>query len=237
VRRKLLVAALVTAAATLSFWRTGRALGDNRPAGSASSYDTRVALVDLAYVFKKYDKFNRLSEQMKADVKAKEAQVNQAQQEIKQIMEQRSQLAPDSTTAKEKDALIVQKRTSLEVMTNSLRQEFTQREATIYHQTYQEVEAVIKDYAEKRGISLVLRAARDDDKAPTNPQDVIKEVSQQVIYSLPQMDITEDILNTLNRSASVAGPKGGTPSKTGPAQPAPRAPSNTVKKPSTTFQR
>ena len=204
-RRNLLVVALAAAVTLALVWRTGTALGDNRP-NSSTGLEARVALVDLAYIFKNYDKFTRLSDQMKADVQTREKQIIQAQQDLKELLNKRNQFAPDSANYKDNDAAIVKKKAELENETERARREFTQREANIYHQVYQEIEAAIKTYAESNGITLVLRAARDADNSGANPQDVIKEVSQQVIYALPQMDITDQILQMLNRSTN-AGPR------------------------------
>jgi hypothetical protein len=83
------------------------------------------------------------------------------------------------------------------------------------------VELTIASYAERAGITLVLRASRDEETSTNNPQDVVKEVSQMVIYSAAGMDITQTILNALNaqdKSASV--PKGNVnQGKTTSAQP------------------
>ncbi len=219
-RRNLLAAIVIGAALTLSMWGVSVAQGQAGRATISPGAESKIALVDVAYVFKKYDKFNRLYDQMKAEVKAREKEITDAQTELKSLMAKKQQHNDASPTSKEFDQKIAQKKAELEVLADSSRREFTQKEASIYHQTYKEVEDAIKSYAVRNGITLVLRASRDEETSASNPQDVIKEVSQQVVYSQPEMDITEAILLMLNPKPAIAKDRQLlNPGKTPPAQP------------------
>lgn len=212
-RRNLLVAVLVGTGLSFTMWGTSAA-----QSGGARSVvpEARIALVDVAYIFKKYDKFTRLYESMKSEVKQREKEIADAQSELKVLMNSKQQLTPDTPDYRKIEQRIVQKKGEIELAAENARREFTQKEANLYHQTYQEVEAEITKYAERNSFTLVLRASRDSDAGSTNPQDVIKEVSQMVIYSLPNMDITEAILASLNAQGTVKKPAG--PSSTKPTQ-------------------
>ena len=92
---------------------------------------------------------------------------------------------------------------------------------------------MIKKYVESRGITLVLRTSRGPDSvSAANPQDVIKEMSQQVLYSQPQMDITDAILEMLSRSNGAASKPPLTPKQTTPPKGSPPPPQNATQKPS-----
>lgn len=223
-RRNLLVAALVGVGLSLVMWGASAAQGQaGRPSVQAGG-DARVALVDVAYVFKNYDKFNRNYEVMKKEVKQREQEIVEAQTELKNLLTQKQNFTPDSPNFKQIDQKLAQKKAELELLAQNSRTEFTQKEASLYHQTYQEVEAVIRTYAERNGITLVLRASRDEESSSSNPQEVIKQVSQQVIYAVPGMDITEQILATLNaKSAPITKDK----LPTGPTR-TPTPPTKTV---------
>lgn len=233
-RRNLLVAVLVGTLSSLFMWGVSAAQGQGRPA--ATGADARVALVDIAYIFKNYDKFTRLYEQMKSEVKQREKEIGDAQNELKSLLNQKQQFTPDSPNYKQVEQKLAQRKADLEVMAEGSRREFTQKEASLYHQTYQEVEAAIKSYAEYNKISLVLRASRDpEESTANNPQEVIKEVSQMVIYALPHMDITDAILEMLNAKPAAASnnksqPTG--PSRTTGNQPSKTANQNDARKPS-----
>jgi Skp family chaperone for outer membrane proteins len=207
VRRNILVVALVCAGLTFSFWGVSAAQNQNNRQAAPAGAEARVALVDVAYIFKNYDKFTRLYENMKSEVKQREKEIADAQSDLKILMNKKQSLTPDSPDYKRVEQQIVQKKGQLELDAESARREFTQKEASLYHQTYQEVENQIKLFAQRNNITLVLRASSDNDSGTANPQDVIKEVSQMVIYSLPEMDITQPILTALNGPATkVSGP-------------------------------
>jgi outer membrane protein len=183
---------------SLTLWGASAAQGTGNRSSAPAGAEAHIALVDVAHIFKKYDKFTRLYETMKAEVRQREKEIADSQNELKVLMNKKQSLAPESIDYKNVEKQIVQKKGELELAAENARREFTQKEANLYHQTYQEVEDAVAQYAELRGITLVLRASRDNDSGGTNPQDVIKEVSQMVIFSLPQMDITDAVLASLN---------------------------------------
>ena len=197
-KRNMLVVALVASVLGLSMWQACTAQGENR--FGSSGHEARIALVDIAHIFKNYKKFTRLSDQMKADVKNRDQELRKLQESLQGLLKQRSQLTPGSTTYKQMEQKIAQNKAQLELMADTARREFQRREANLYYQTYREVEQVIQKYARSRGITLVLRNSRNDGVNQSNPQDVIKRVSQQVVYAQPTMDITEVVLAALNQS-------------------------------------
>jgi Skp family chaperone for outer membrane proteins len=197
VKRNILLAGAVTISTLLVLAGVDTAMGQAKRAGNTGA-DARVALVDIAYIFNNYTKFKNATEDLKDDAKAREDDLAKVQADLKSLVGKRSQLNPDTPTYKDVEQKIATRKAEMELMADGFRREFTQREANVYHQTYQEVEAAIRKYSEAYGITLVLRAARTDDVSASNPKDVIKEVSQQVIYSVPEMDITDEILAMLN---------------------------------------
>jgi Skp family chaperone for outer membrane proteins len=222
VRRNLLVAVLVGTGLTFTLWGASAAQNTKNGGIASGGAEARVGLIDVAYIFKNYSKFTRLYNALKDEVRLREKDIADAQTELKVLMNQKQQLTnPESPDYKKLETKIVQKKGELELAAENARREFTQKEANLYHQTYQEVETMVAAYAEQAKLTLVLRASRDNDSATNNPQDVVKEVSQMVIYSLPNMDITQPILNALNAQDTGAQPKKTQPisqEKGGPTQ-------------------
>jgi Skp family chaperone for outer membrane proteins len=199
VRRNLLVAVLVGAGLTVTLWGASAAQNTANRGAAAGGAEARIGLVDVAYIFKNYGKFTRLYNALKDEVRAREKEIADAQTELKVLMNSKQQLTPDSPQYKTYETKIVQKKGELELAAENARREFTQKEADLYHQTYQEVEGMVAAYAEQAKLTIVLRASHDNDSGTNNPQDVVKEVSQMVIYSLPNMDITQPVLTALNQ--------------------------------------
>jgi Skp family chaperone for outer membrane proteins len=156
--------------------------------------------VDVASIFKKYDKFTRNDALMKEDARDRQKKISQMQQELKGMLDQRNSFKPQSTNYRQKDMEIAQRKAELDLMTDGARREFQQREAELYHQTYKEIESAVAQYADANRINLVLRHSRGDELDPDKPQDVLKQISQQVVYSVRNVDITDTILAMLNRS-------------------------------------
>ena len=221
-RQNFWIVVLVASALGVSIWQVGAAgaqLGAARGqsrAISPAAFEARVALIDIAHVFKSYHKFNRLAEQMKDAVKDRDSELAQLRAELRRLLGQRDQHNPISQTYKSLEENVATKKAQLDLKADSARREFQQREANLYYQTYREVEAAVQQYAASAGFTLVLRTSRNDNVSPTQPQEVIKQVSRPVVFSLPGMDITDVIIEMLNRSG------GRTQQFTGP-----RLPSNT----------
>jgi outer membrane protein len=224
VKRNILLAVAVTISTLLVLSGVDTALGQAKRAGNTGA-DARVALIDIAHIFNNYGKFKNATEDLKADAKAREEDLAKVQADLKSLVAKRAQLNPDTPTYKDVEQKIATRKAEMELMADGFRREFTQREANVYHQTYQEVEAAVRKYSEAYGITLVLRAARTDDVSAANPKDVIKEVSQQVIYSTPEMDITDEILAMLNPASTVPATK---PTKPAGAQKLPTQPTNKI---------
>jgi len=198
---------LVGAGLTVTLWGASAAQNNTNRAPAVGGAEARIGLVDIAYIFKNYGKFTRLYNALKDEVRLREKDMLDAQNELKVLMNSKQQLTPDSPDYKKLETKIVQKKGELELSGENARREFTQKEADLYHQTYQEVEGMVAAYAEQAKLTLVLRASRDNDSGTNNPQDVVKEVSQMVIYSLPNMDITQPILTALNQKDTGAAAK------------------------------
>lgn len=196
-RRNLLVAGLFAGALLLAFRATGNAQGQ----GSASA-ETRVGLIDLAHVLKNYTKFTRNTEEINAEAKKKEDEVKALQAEVRDLVKQQQELRPESSIYVKVANDATKKRAELEAMAQNAQREIARRQAGVLHQTYQEIEAAVQQYATARGLTLVLRTTRDADVSSANPQDVLQEINRPVVYSAPELDITEAIVQMLNRGSS-----------------------------------
>ena len=118
-RRNLLVVALVGMGLTLVMWGASDAQGQGgRPSVQAGA-ESRVALVDVAYVFKNYDKFNRNYEVMKKEVKQREQEIVDGQTELKNLLAKKSQFTVDSTNYKQIDQQLARTKAELELLADS----------------------------------------------------------------------------------------------------------------------
>jgi hypothetical protein len=100
---------------------------------------------------------------------------------------------------------------------NKRQKDFMEREAKVYFNVYREVEAAVADFSARNRIGLVLRYSAED-MDPTKRDSIMQGINRIVIYQ-NRLNITDIILDTLNRGTPAAAPSTATP---GVAPPIPR---------------
>ena len=143
-------------------------------------------------------------QKMEADYRRELDQTREQLTEIQMLLQQ---------SGSEADKL-AQRESDLKVKAALQQKEFAERESKIYLKAYQEVSAVVRTYAERNGITLVLRfsGAPPD---PNNRDAVRAELLKTIQYSHRDIDITDPIMAELNRAA-VASPQPGAPGRGAP---------------------
>ena len=199
----------------------GQAIGQQ----TAVQVPTRIGLIDLDYVLKNYAKFNRLAEELTAQAKQKEAEIQRMQQELRRLIKQQQAQKPDSPLYAQYQEQATKKRAELEATIANAQRDFARKQASLYHTTYREVEAAVARYAQSIGLTLVIQSRRAGKVSPTDPQAVFREIARPVVYNHPAMDITDEVLALLNRGSGTV------------AQPAGRIPVPAARRPGSGYQR
>lgn len=165
------------------------------PAASAH----QVGLIDMAYVFKNYSKFKSMTEEMQAEAKAAQAEAEAMVEEMKQVQTKMQSLQDGSEEyiANEKKILTLQ--TNLESFRKVQQREFLRKEAEIYKTVYMEVQENVQHYAKHYGYTLIIRFNRQSVDAAENPQEIITSMNRQVVFYREQDDLTDPILDYLNK--------------------------------------
>ena len=165
----------------------------------------RVALVDVARVFKAHSRFNASLEQMKKDAEMFQAMMRSEQEKIAAEAEVLKQIDPKSPEFKAKETEISKKLAELQVTQSQKGREISEKEARLYFDTYVEVTQQIANYADRNGIGLVLRFNSEPiDSA--NRQSVIEGVNREVVYHVGR-DITNQVIATINGTQVGANPR------------------------------
>lgn len=159
-----------------------------------------IALLDVNRVFKNHARFQQMMADMKTDLQAEEDAVKKTKEDIVSEMEQLKQLKSGSPDYKEREQRVATRQADLNVGLQLKRKEFLLREAKMYHSVYQEIEQEVRYYASQMGIAMVLRY-NGDTVDPDNPEDVLRNISKPVVCFAPGMDITDVIIQQLNRRA------------------------------------
>jgi len=192
----------LTAAACL-FCAPGTARAQNKPAAAQASLPLKIALVDMARVFKEYRKFQDLREGLKVKMEARMAEAQKLAADAKTVSEELKLLKAGSAQFISKEARLAELTTKFDTQQKLARAEYIRSESTIFEQVYVEARDVIRLYSEHFKYTLVLRFnSQPLDTDNKKPQDVANSLNKLVVYHRAQDDITSAIIEYLNRKYS-----------------------------------
>jgi Skp family chaperone for outer membrane proteins len=165
-----------------------------------------VALIDISKVFKENVRFTSAMNVMKADVERAEQEMQRGAESVKSWIEEMRKFKPGSAEYKDWERRITEERSKLNVQAQLTRKEFLQKEAKIYHQVYQEIQYEVGALVGRYNVSVVLRFNSDKVDAD-NPEEVLRFINKPVVWHSPSIDITNDVIASLNRRAGGGVPK------------------------------
>ncbi len=204
-------AAVIAATLVASSLAVDSGFGQQRttvPMGAAQPRPTGngIALLDVSAIFKNHGRFKAMMSEMETDVKRAEETMKADRDTIRSLSERLKEFNAGSPEYKQLEADIAQRQSNLNVQVALQRKEFLQRESKIYHMIYQEIEQEVAYYAQQMGIAVVLRYSSESSD-PNKPDDVLRDINKQVVWSAQGLDITGTILQRLNsRSLNPVNP-------------------------------
>ena len=164
-----------------------------------------IVVIDVTYILEHYSRLKQSMEVYKRDAQSAEDVLKKERNGIAKRVERLKTLKPGRPDFKAEEEAITKAESDWKLKVAAQRRDFAERESKNYLRAYQELAAAVKAYAERNGITLVLRfnGARID---PNNREMVQMEVFKMVMYYDPSIDITDPILKALNRNAAIAAP-------------------------------
>lgn len=179
-------------------------------AAPASNVPHKVALIDMAYVFKNYEKFSMLREDLKAEIQGSEEEAKSRAaklQAMQQKMKSFAEASPEFTAAEQQ---LAKESAEFEAFRRAAQRDFLKKESQIYHTVYMDVSDAVSRYAKHYKYNLVLRFNRED-LDTENAQKLIEGMNRQVVYFQSENDITLSVCDYLNKkfSQTAAKPAGG----------------------------
>ena len=162
-----------------------------------------VAVIDITKIFKNHVRFKQQMENLRAQVEQAEASLKKERDLIATEMERQKTLKAGSPDYKALEDQILKRQATFNVEASKSKKEFLDMEAKAYYAVYQEINDAVKLFANHYGISIVLRHT-EDEVNPADRQSVLKAINKQIVHLGPNMDITQPILDELNRGAPPA---------------------------------
>lgn len=162
-----------------------------------------VAILDVAKVFKDNQTFKAKMDAIKQEADRLKESITAEQEQIKTRAQQLNGLERGTPNRNQLEADLEVQQTSLRTRARQAETELLNREALIYYETYQQMQAVVGQMANEYGLALVLRF----DSEPIDPNDrteVIKGVNRAVVFHR-KLDLTELVSKQLNQRMAAQG--------------------------------
>jgi len=168
-------------------------------ANNARPVGTSVAVIDLAEVFKGHKRLNAQLEEVKKDIQAYEAYINQERAKINGLAAELKTLDPTNPDYSVKEKALASMQADLQIKNRQKSREFLEREAKIRYNAYEEIRQHVAKFCQTYNIQLVIRFNNKPIDA-ANPQDVQIGLSRLVVYQ-NSLDITGYIIKSLDTAA------------------------------------
>jgi Skp family chaperone for outer membrane proteins len=179
-------------------WALGRLSAKDAPAPVAEY--TRIALIDVAKIYKGLPAFKEQMEALKTAVTEEEKNVKE-QAALVAASEAKLKNATEGTT--EYDDLqksIAKSKAEITENIKGRRAYFVNRESDLYGSLYKDIEREVAAYAQENRIDLVLRFTGDEMKTD-DPQSVMAYLNRPVIWHSQSLDISAEIVKRLEAKA------------------------------------
>jgi Skp family chaperone for outer membrane proteins len=186
--------------------------GDGNPSRAADTSPHRIALIDMARVFKNYKKFEAMREELKGELSKSEERFKAMAEMVKKEQSDMKGFKEGSEEYSRLEKSLLTHTTQMEAFRKSQQRDLIRKEAQIYKTIYLEVSDAVEKYATYYHFTLVLRFSADELSGQENPEDVMRGLNRQVVYYRPSEDITNAVCEFLNKhyqQRMAAGPAEG----------------------------
>lgn len=174
----------------------GPAMGP-APASGGTRISSPVGVIDMLYIFENHETFKLRKAELDGRKEATEKQLITQRDNFKAKMDRLKEWKPGSPEFSKLESELAQDEAKMKVDVKKLNEQFIMEEGKMYYATYQEVLEEVKRYAAQMNMLLVLRYTGGEVHVD-NPEEIMKEMNEQVVYYNKAIDITGAILNQLN---------------------------------------
>jgi len=183
---------------------TTKAMGQGQGAPNAQN----IAVIDVGKILKNDEKFKQEMSALQAEVVATEQELRAQANDLQKLVQQQKGFAPDTPDYRRLDEQITHGQSELNVRKTLKNKELVERQSKMLLGAYREVQDAVKQFSAQYNIGLVIQY----DSSPidgSDPQAILSGAHRQVVFVNPGLDITNDILASLNRSAPRVGNSNG----------------------------
>jgi outer membrane protein len=156
-----------------------------------------IGCIDMERTFREYKKVKALNEQLGAEAKARQAELQKLALQGNQLVKELEGLEPNSKDYKAKEAQITQLRGRISAEEDQLKFDMQRREADALATVYREIQELVAKAAKQRKYDFVLRVSNDPITG-ADPQSVMAAMGRSVVHYDKTVDITDLVVYNLN---------------------------------------
>lgn len=174
------------------------------PSFASGDEGHRVAVIDVAYIFKNHAAIKEEVAKVEEELKSFDTELNTKREELQQAAAKLKTYKPGSPdyAAAEEEVASMESRLRLEMARK--RKELSDAEAKIYYDNYQRIAAGVKFLANHYKINLVLRYNSEEMNLEQG-ESVIRGVMKSIVYHDESLDMTKGVMQYLDQTMRVAG--------------------------------
>jgi Skp family chaperone for outer membrane proteins len=174
-----------------TFAQQGGAAGGTR---AASDF----ALIDIGLIFKGHDLFKQRMTDLQGDMERAEQAMKKEADSLRALREKLNNYRAGTPDYNDLEAKVAKDSADLNVRYQLQKKEFAKAEAKIYYSVYQEIQQEVNAFAQANGIGAVLKFSSEASD-PEKPDEVLRDLNKPVIWWARNLDITQVILESLNK--------------------------------------
>ncbi|MGE5193442.1 MAG: OmpH family outer membrane protein [Deltaproteobacteria bacterium] len=165
---------------------------------TAEEVPHRVGLIDISYVFSKYEKLKSELEELRAEYKEASAGLIAKQKQGQALQEEINEFTPDSPEFESRRNRLVKLSNELASDKKLMDMDFQKKEAKKYHTAYLEIQDAVEKFCDRYKFTVIIRFSRTD-PGSTDPQRVSQLLNQPVVYHRKRDDLSQGVLDYLNQ--------------------------------------
>ena len=190
------------------------ALAQNAAPPAAASKDTtphRIGLIDMAEVFQGYKKFEELRQGLQAEIEESDAQAKGMIEKLQKLQAEvaEKKFAPGSAQFEVAEKQLLQGKSDFEAFRAATQRKLARRESEMFKVIYADTTTAVGKYADYAKYTIVMRFDRKDIDENTAPQEAVQRMNKQIVYYRSTEDITDVVLNFLNKEYAKNSPAEG----------------------------
>jgi len=179
------------------------------PAASSGAADAaqdqaapRIAAINVAKVFANYKKTQDLDRDLRASREQKQQVADEKRNEVTKLRESIALLEIGTEERKKKEEELWKKEVDLEAFRKVTERGLAERHRDTTEKLYGEIVKAIEDYCREQKLDLVVKVDDTPLTSQTVDELLFKINQRKFLYCSPKLDITDAVLNRLNKGYS-----------------------------------